>query len=276
MHSVSGKPRVNWKFVLRGGAFALLSLILLLIVSGILLRHQLAAPPAGALPARPIIAAPKGKLPGAPVGLMQWARYQGEEYRPVGCGFFFLLDDGTVVAAMAAHSVALDRRDHPLERIALGIAGEAGFIAEMDTLFGVPGKPRLGRGLSGDYLLLKVDQPIDPALVLAPDPRGGPQAGERVVLYSGLGDGAGGISLRMGTVQVVDKHGAWVVMDEIFSPAGMSGSPFLSEHTGRVVGMALAATQREDGLVIGMHPIESLAEKALDAAVFERLADDLH
>ena len=42
----------------------------------------------------------------------------------------------------------------------------------------------------------------------------------------------------------------------------MSGSPFVSEHTGQVVGMAIAAGTREGRLVIGMHPIRSLIEKA--------------
>ncbi len=270
-NSVSGKHPVNWKFVFRGGGFALLLLVFILIASGFLLRNLLAAPASGPLPPPPIITAPRGQLPSVPVGLKEWARYQGEEYQPAGSGFFFLLDNRTVVVATTAHSVALSRSDHPLERIALGVADEAGFIAEMNTLFGEPGKPRLGRGLTGDFILLRVDHPIDPALVLLPDPRGEPQAGERVALYNGLGDGSGGLSVRMGTVQVMNRYGAWVVMDEIFHPGGMSGSPFLSEHTGKVLGMALAASQREDGTVIGMHPIGSLVEKGKAASTFPEI-----
>ena len=264
---------MNWRFVLRGGAFALLILFLVLVVSQLFLRSLLAAPSAGPLPPPPVITAPKGGLPSVSVGLKEWGRYRGEAYQAVGCGFFFRLDDQSVVAATTAHSVVLGSRDHPLEWIAFGAAEEFVFIAEMDTLFGEPGKPRFGRRLTGDFILLRVDQPIDLALVLLPDPRGEPQAGERVALYSGLGDPSGGLNIRMGTVQVVDEFGAWVVMDERFDPGGMSGSPFLSEYTGKVVGMALAATQREDGTVIGIHPIGSLVEKAEGATSFIPIRD---
>ena len=54
-------------------------------------------------------------------------------------------------------------------------------------------------------------------------------------------------------------------MDEAFDPGLMSGSPVVSFHTGRVVGMALAAGLREGHTVIGIHPIGSLVAKGLEA-----------
>ena len=54
-------------------------------------------------------------------------------------------------------------------------------------------------------------------------------------------------------------------MDEAFESGMMSGSPVVSFHTGRVVGMALAAGMREGHTIIGMHPIGSLVEKGLEA-----------
>jgi hypothetical protein len=53
----------------------------------------------------------------------------------------------------------------------------------------------------------------------------------------------------------------------------MSGSPFVSEHTGNVVGMAISAGQSEFGLMIGMHPIGSLVNKAEGATVFPLLVE---
>jgi hypothetical protein len=53
----------------------------------------------------------------------------------------------------------------------------------------------------------------------------------------------------------------------------MSGSPIVSFHTGRVVGMALAAGLREGHTVIGMHPIGSLVEKGLEAVDFIPLSE---
>jgi hypothetical protein len=45
-----------------------------------------------------------------------------------------------------------------------------------------------------------------------------------------------------GTVQSVDDRAVWVLMDDWFDPGHMSGSPFVSQHTGQVVGMAVAAS----------------------------------
>ena len=55
----------------------------------------------------------------------------------------------------------------------------------------------------------------------------------------------------------------------------MSGSPFVSHHTGQVVGMAIAASPRHLRLIppryrvmVGMHPIGSIVKKANAADSF--------
>jgi hypothetical protein len=108
-------------------------------------------------------------------------------------------------------------------------------------------------------------------MLLQPDPRGGPQPGEGLWLVSGLGDGRGGRRLLAGTVLSAGEEAIWVVMDEPFDPGLMSGSPLVSRHTGRAVGMAVAASPRRDGLLIGAHPIGSLVRLAETAAEFPRL-----
>jgi hypothetical protein len=60
-------------------------------------------------------------------------------------------------------------------------------------------------------------------------------------------------------------------MDERFDPSHMSGSPLVSRHTGRAVGMAVAASPRRNGLLIGAHPIGSLVQRAEAAAGSLRL-----
>jgi hypothetical protein len=113
-------------------------------------------------------------------------------------------------------------------------------------------------------------------LTLSPDPRGEPQEGEKILLYSGLGDDTGGLSAYPGTIQSVDKNGAWVVMDDNFQHGGMSGSPFISAHTGKVVGMAITAANRNGRLYIGMHTVGSLVEKAMGADNFPLIQDFTH
>jgi hypothetical protein len=53
----------------------------------------------------------------------------------------------------------------------------------------------------------------------------------------------------------------------------MSGSPFLSQHTGQVVGMAVAANPRPDWLLLGVHPIGSIVRLAESATDFPRMSE---
>ena len=225
-------------------------------------------------PSLPTILAPRGELPTTTVGLMEWALNDGGQYYPVGSGFLLKLDDGTVVGVTTSHSVGdLGDPGNSLRRIALGIAGHEGFVVEFDTLYGSPGVPRTGDDMSVDFVLLKTDGNIDSNLVLTPDPRGAPQPGERVSLYSGLGDGTGGLRILEGTVQSVEPTAVWVLMDPSEYPGGMSGSPLLSQHTGQVIGMAIATAPRGGRHRIGFHPIGSIVAQAESAVNFPMIAD---
>ena len=52
-------------------------------------------------------------------------------------------------------------------------------------------------------------------------------------------------------------------MQEGFDPIRMSGSPAFSLHTGKVIGMAVAAGWPEGRLVLGLVPIGALVEKGM-------------
>jgi hypothetical protein len=250
---------MNTRFVVRGMMLALPATAVALAVGFVLIVAQTPAGlPPDPTPLPPTILAPRGDLPDVPVGLQEWVRYHGESYVLAGSGFFIQLADSEVVGVTTAHSVPLGSSDRPLERIGLRIAGRTGFVAEFDTLRGEPGQPRTGGDMTVDYVLMHTTQPVAPGLVLTPDPRGAPQLGERVSLFSGLD------SRRVleGTVQSVSDVAVWVSMDEMFNPSLMSGSPFISQHTGQVVGMLIAVTPRRTRLLLGVHPVGSIVELA--------------
>ena len=264
---------MNIKFIVRGLLLALpVAAIISVAFILAMIRAQLGRPP-DPTPLPPTILAPCGELPARPVGLQEWVRYRGEAYNLAGSGFLILLRDGQIMGVTTAHSVSIGDPDRPLERIALGVAGQANFVAECDTLWGRPGQPRTGEDMTVDYVLLRADQPIDLGLVLTPDLRGVPQPGERVSLFSGLGDGHGGRRILEGTVQSVDDVAVWVLMDELFNPSLMSGSPFVSQHTGQVVGMAIAVNPRGNRLLLGAHPIGSIVQLAESATEFPKLSE---
>jgi hypothetical protein len=262
---------VNIKFVVRGLLLALPVAVIASALALVMIRMQIGQPP-DPTPLPPTILAPRGELPAGPVGLQEWAQYRGQAYSLVGSGFMLLLGDGKIVGVTTAHSASLGNPDRPLEQIALRVAGQTDFVAEFDTLWGQPGQPRTGGDMTVDYVLLRTDQPVDLSFVLTPDPRGAPQPGERVSLFSGSGDSPGGQRILEGTVQSVDDVAVWVLMDDLFNPGLMSGSPLVSQHTGQVVGMAIAVTPRGHRLLLGVHPIGSIVQLAESATEFPKIS----
>lgn len=241
----------------------------LLIASG----YASVEPTRGPTPLPPTITAPRGDLPAGHAGLQEWAQDTGGAIHPVGCGFLLRLENGEVIGVATAHSTAdlsgYTRRS--LERIALHLPGQREALIEFDTFYGPPGQVFTGYRFSMDYKLLQATQPILNSLALRPDPRGAPQPGERVTLFSGLGDGASNPRLLAGTVTTVDPDAIWVQMDDAFDPSGMSGSPLLSQHTGKVVGMAVSASFNAP-VMLGFHPIGSIVHKAEAAHEFPGIA----
>lgn len=262
---------MNLKFILRSLILALpLSLVLALIGLGLI---AFVGPPPDPTPPPPTILAPRGKPPTGPLGFQEWARYRGEGYHLVGSGFFLRLSDGQTVGVTTAHSLTLGDPNRPLDQVAFGVAGQHGFVVEFDTLHGQPGHSRTGTDMTVDYVLLQCNQPLEPALVLTPDPRGAPQPGERVWLVNSQREVEGSQDMLEGTVQSVSDTAVWVLMDTLFQPGLLSGSPLISQHTGQVVGMLIAGSLRGRWLQLGAHPINSIVQLAESAEQYPRLGE---
>jgi hypothetical protein len=262
------KP-MNVRFVLRGSVLAVTAL--LLATAAVLLftdpGRRLIFPPI--VPPPPIIDAPRGALPPLPGGLVELTKYGSDDYHPVGRAFLLRLPNGKVIGVTTAHSLSFQPS---LQCIALAMGEQTQPLFEFDAFHGEPGQARTGEDMSVDYALLHVptDIPLDPALLLYPDPRGLPQAGERVALYTLVNDQPRRFD---GAVLSSYPTAIWVVMDEEFEPSGLSGSPFVSQHTGQAIGMAIATMRSGGKVLLGLHPIGSLVEKAEAAQEFPKMAD---
>jgi hypothetical protein len=256
---------MNWRFVMRGGLLAI-SVVLLAIIAVFMFTEpgRRLLPPS--VPPVPVIHAPRGTLPTGQVGLVEQALYAGGDYHPVGRGFIFQLPNNRLVGVTTAHSVSFGS----LLSIALARHESTDRVFEADTLQGEPGVPRSGEDMTVDYVLLKIpsSHSIDPALILQPDQRDLPQPGERVSLFTVQADQP---RVFDGAVLSAEPQAVWVVMDEVFEPSGLSGSPFISQYTGKVIGMAIATTRRGDKVLLGVHPIASLVAKAQRAQVFSKI-----
>jgi hypothetical protein len=261
---------MNLRFVLRGSLLAVALVLLAAALFTIELQRR-ASSLTPIAPAVPALTVPRGALPTSPGGLVEWTRYGTDDYRPVGRGFLFRLPEGQIVGVTTAHSMSFSSQP-PLRNIALALGEWSNPVIEFDTLRGEPGNARTGEDMSVDYVLLNVlnEHSIDPALILDPDPRGLPQPGERVALYTLINDQP---RVFQGAVLSAEPSAVWVVMDDAFEPSGLSGSPFLSLHTGKVIGMAIATTTHGGKVLLGLHPIGSLVEKAQAARTFPKIAD---
>ena len=205
-----------------------------------------------ALPPPPTIDAPRGEAPTGVVVFEERALTDGG-FAPVGSGFLLGLPNGDVIGLTTAHSVGQGN----FPPIAFTMANGSATIATFRRLYAPLGIPITGTILTNDYILMIPESQPAAAVVLQPDPRGAPQPGERVLLYSGQGRPGS----EPGTVESVGPGGVWARMDHVFYPGGLSGSPVISQHTGRVVGMAVAASPRLGAIVIGISPIGAILSK---------------
>jgi hypothetical protein len=269
------------RFVLRGFIVALALLIVGLLwvsynaetVIRVLPIPGLAAwPTPGPIPPQPTITAPRGDLPQGHAGLVEWVKFYGQTPGGAGCGFLLRLPNGEIIGVTTAHSLYFSGwPGRALESVFFSLPGSAEAIVSFDAFYGRPGEVFTQYRFAKDYVLLKTTQPVDETLILDPDPRGAPQAGERVSLYSGLGDGAGEPRAWEGTITAVGPEAVWAQMDEQFDPGGMSGSPLLSQHTGQVVGMVVSGGGSP--VMLGFHPIGALVQKAESATEFPLIAE---
>jgi hypothetical protein len=234
-------------------------------------------------PLPPLILSPYAPLPEGPLAFEQWVQYRGEPYSFSGSGFFLKLDHDEIIAVGAAHTLVIGNPNRLAEKVAYKLNGTSEFITEVDYLYGKPGRASIDN-LSLDYVLYQTSHQHVSGFALEPDLRGAAQVGERVSLFSGMGDGSGGFHELYGTVLTSNETAAWILMDEkSFNPGSMSGSPVFSQHTGQVVGMAIAARQQRTRLfplrydvVIGIHPIGSILSLANSANEFPGISETQH
>jgi hypothetical protein len=225
---------------------ALRAIILLFPVPGVV-----AVPTPGPTPLPPRISAPRGEHPGG-YRVFQ-GTYPGSRF---GCTFLLAFHDGRHVGVGAAHATPAVPEGTAVELWASNqerVAGLRGILGRGSTFN--------GDDFTTDYVLWTVAEPIDARFVLAPDPRGNGEAGERALLLSTAGDGAGGSKTWPGVVMESRPEATWVQLDDSFHPGGLSGCPVVSAHTGRVIGMAVAG-ENKPPTIIGLHPVGSLVEKA--------------
>ncbi|MEW6718692.1 MAG: hypothetical protein AB1345_14480 [Chloroflexota bacterium] len=254
------RDSINLRFIFLGTLVGLLASIGAAALYFGLIYPQQIANLLGPTPIPPTILLPAGPLPSENAGLSEWVQSPDQPPTLAGSGFILELPDGNLIGVTTAHSLGLPQTLPNDTSISLRSADDSILTALLQDC--LVGAPRTDANLTVDYLILPVLSAVPTHLVLKPDPRGSAQAGERVVLFSGVHQPEGKPHTYTGTVLSVEAEAIWVIMDSWFNPGLMSGSPVLSQHTGKVLGMAIAAQITGSRLNIGLHPVVSILEQA--------------
>jgi hypothetical protein len=260
------RPGRLWKAFIRfliGLLLAALGLVLLVarfpgLIEAVLVKLPLPGvanvPAPGPLPPAAEIGVPRGDLPDGI--LAYWGTSPAGQ---VGCSSLLQLPDGQFAGIGAAHATPLLLPTigadllTPDQSVAAHLSGQA----DRGHLF-------IARHLSQDYVIWTVKEILPGGHALRADERGAAQPGETVVLLSPVADESGNSKQWTGVVFEAGPEATWVRMEAAFDPRGYSGCPVASLYTGQLVGMAVAG-QNLHPTVIGLHPVGSLLEKALQA-----------
>jgi len=164
-----------------------------------------------------------------------------------GTGFFIKRESGQAVGVTSAHF--LDFEGPKMMAAEWLTIPEENSVAKFKYSLGSPGNG--GRDepidLRSDYFLL-VDEGVPEAIVsLKLDDRIKPDVGERVWFPNKNWDALEGHTFVGGTVMESVSEYSLVVLDEDVEMQSQSGSPILSQQTGKVVGTLSRAGWWDDG-----------------------------
>lgn len=198
---------------------------------------------------------PKGRVVYQP--MFYW---QGAKPTWQGTGFFARTEKGEVVGVSSAHFLDFD--GPPLLGAVWTDVGSYDAVCVFNTSLGKPGKGRGGDernvDLRNDYLIMPA-LGISAEMALPLDGRKSVEKGERVWLPNKDEDAKLGFTLAAGTVTAVETGYVTVELDERIELQSQSGSPFISQKTGAVIGTFSSASESKKSQEIYLTPASAIA-----------------
>jgi hypothetical protein len=223
-------------------------------------------PDATAQPAATTIAAPRGQLLYQPNFF--WS--DGEETAQ-GTGFFVKAPSGKLVAVTSAHFIDAD--GPALLKAEWQTIDGNELAATLTKSWGPPGK--LGRSQFDqrrDYLLFPAEPDIEVPHVFEFDPR--PRVEDEELIWFVDKDGSKSAAdqrVVSGSVTLESPLALIIELDEPIKLQSQSGSPFISQKTGKVIGILSSATQDGDRVKLIAAPVKKMVEQLQDESLFPEL-----
>jgi hypothetical protein len=159
-----------------------------------------------------------------------------------GTGFFAKAPNGKIAAVSSAHF--LERNGPPLLEAKWLNVHTSKPVATFTLSWGTPGRAGTrypAVDLRSDYLLMPAPESVSADLALELDPRPKPTRNERIWFPNKDDTLPLGYRVVAGTVVESDETYSVVVLDEEITLQSQSGSPFISQATGKVIGTLSSA-----------------------------------
>ncbi len=212
------------------------------------------------------IAAPRGQLLYQPI--FHWS--DGDESAQ-GTGFFAKAPNGKIAAVTSAHFIDPER-PALLSAEWQTIDGEK-IVAKLSTSWGPPGK--LGGSeldQRSDYLLFPVEPEVMVPQVLEFDPRPRCEDGELVWFVDKDGsESAADQRVLTGRVKLESPLAIILTLDDPIKLQSQSGSPFISQKTGKVIGLLCSGGHDGDELLLIAAPVGRMLKQLQDDSSFPEL-----
>ena len=204
--------------------------------------------------------------PDRPVLFQPMLVWDGAEPTTQGTGFFAKAPGGKVAAVSSAHFINFDG---PPLREARWLDLKTGKpVATFDKSWGKPGSP----GTMKPQIDLRPDHWVMPAAgdaaaraALELDDRPQPKVGERVWFPDKDQDSPLGFSVIEGTVVEADPKYSAIRLSHNIQLQSQSGSPVISQETGKVIGALSRGGEHEGRSIIVLAPAASLVKVLSDS-----------
>jgi iron-sulfur cluster assembly accessory protein len=172
-----------------------------------------------------------------------------------GTGFFAAAPGGRVAAVTSSHFI---NKDGPrlLEARWLNVRS-GNTAATFSSSWGIPGdggRTEPQPDLRSDYLIFPAAKAPDRAALLEFDPRPKPAVGERVHFPNKDESADPGHKWVEGAVAEADEKFVTVLLDQKIHLQSQSGSPVISQSTGRVIGTLSRARHERDRTLLTLAP----------------------
>ncbi|NQT17707.1 MAG: hypothetical protein HQ582_33435 [Planctomycetes bacterium] len=179
---------------------------------------------------------PVATPPDGPLLFQPAISFAGGETTYQGTGFFVATSTGRILGVTSAHFI--DFEGSPMLSARWLSIPDEDVAAEFQYSFGPPGNEGTTEpvDLRPDYLILAGDEVAPPHKPLVLDGRPQPKTGERVWLPDKDYDSEKGHTLVAGSVAEAAPEYVLVVLDERIELQSQSGSPVISQQTGKVIG----------------------------------------